>query len=58
MPASIAWAVRSFSALKRLKTWLRNIVSEDRLSGLVLLHVHYDKPNDIDQITDLFAQKQ
>lgn len=31
---------RSFSAMRRLKTWLRASMSDDRLSGLALMHVH------------------
>ena len=30
---------RSFSALRRLKTWNRTTMTEDRLNGLALLHI-------------------
>ncbi|MGH0142306.1 UNVERIFIED_CONTAM: hypothetical protein FKN15_007745 [Acipenser sinensis] len=30
----------SFSSLRRLKTWLRSSMEEDRLTGLDLFHVH------------------
>lgn len=39
-PSSVATAERSFSSLRRLKTWLRSNMSQDRLVGLALLHVH------------------
>ncbi|XP_054716924.1 zinc finger MYM-type protein 1-like [Uloborus diversus] len=42
LPICVASAERSFSALKRLKTWLRNSMSQERLVGLALLHVHQD----------------
>ena len=29
-----------FSALRRLKTWNRTTMTEDRLNGLALLHIH------------------
>jgi len=34
-----ASAERSFSALKRIKTWLRNSMIQDRLSNLAILHI-------------------
>ena len=39
---SSATAERSFSTLKRLKTYLRSTMSQDRLSGLAMLHTHSD----------------
>ncbi|KAH6947826.1 hypothetical protein HPB50_021597 [Hyalomma asiaticum] len=42
MPASFRDAERSFSALRRLKTWLRNTMGETRLSYVTLAHVHQD----------------
>ena len=40
IPASVATAERSHSALKRLKTYLRSTMTESRLTHLLLLHVH------------------
>ena len=40
MPASTATTVRSFSALRRLKTYLRTTMLQDRLTSLAVLHVH------------------
>lgn len=40
LPSTGASAERSFSTLKRIKTWLRNTTSEDRLNGLALMHIH------------------
>ena len=49
MPVSEATAERSFSGLRRLKTYLCNM-SETRLSGLTLLHIHHDSKIDIPEI--------
>ena len=40
MPATNATSERSFSALKRVKTYLRATMSQERLNHLMLLHVH------------------
>lgn len=42
LPVSTASSERSFSALRRLKMWLRNTISKRRLTHMVLLHVHGD----------------
>ena len=42
MPASNATSERSFSALRRVKTYLRNTMSQQRLNNLLVLHVHKD----------------
>ncbi|XP_050066551.1 uncharacterized protein LOC126555707 [Aphis gossypii] len=48
-PISIASAERSFSALKRIKTWLRCNMLEERLTGLAIIHCHRDEHVDIDE---------
>ena len=40
MPATNACSERSFSALRRIKTYLRATMKQDRLNYLMLLHVH------------------
>jgi hypothetical protein len=42
LPCSSAEAERSFSAMRRLKTYLRGTMSQDRLNHLAILHVHRD----------------
>ncbi len=49
MPVSGASCERSFSTLRRLKDWLRNRMTNDRLSSLALLNIHQDIPVDLDQ---------
>jgi hypothetical protein len=48
---------RSFSTLRKLKTWLRSRMTEDRLSALCLINVFHkvDILNQIDHIIDIFA---
>ena len=41
-PASSCEAERSFSALHRLKTWLRSTMTQVRLNHVVVCHVHQD----------------
>ena len=40
IPATNTTSERSFSALRRLKTWLRTTTSQTRLNWCMLLHVH------------------
>ncbi|XP_052268596.1 uncharacterized protein LOC127869976 [Dreissena polymorpha] len=40
MPATNATSERSFSALRRLKTYLRTSMKQERLTNLMTLHVH------------------
>jgi hypothetical protein len=54
MPVSTASAERSFSGLRRLKTYLRSTMTEQRLTGLALLHIHRSHVIDIDQVLNRF----
>ena len=45
MPATNATSERSFSALRRVKNYLRSTMSQQRLNNLVVLHVHKDTSN-------------
>ncbi|VDI75124.1 Hypothetical predicted protein [Mytilus galloprovincialis] len=49
---------RSFSTLRRTKTYLRNTMGEERLSGLVLMNVHHqDLKIDVGEICQIFISK-
>jgi hypothetical protein len=48
VPAASAIAERSFSYLRRLKTYLRSTVSQPRLNHMAILHVHQDKVESLD----------
>jgi hypothetical protein len=41
-PASSAEAERSFSALRRLKTWLRSTMIQQRLKSLAVCLMHHE----------------
>lgn len=43
MPATNASSERSFSALRRVKTYLRSTMGQQRLNNLMVLHVHKDR---------------
>ena len=43
MPATNAISERSFSALRRVKTYLRSTMKQTRLYHLMILHVHKEK---------------
>lgn len=58
LPVSTSTAERSFSSLRRLKTYLRNSTSESRLVGLALLSIHRDIDISDDQILDKFANSR
>ncbi|KAK3915755.1 52 kDa repressor of the inhibitor of the protein kinase [Frankliniella fusca] len=57
LPSSIATAERSFSTLRRLKTYLRSVMKNDRLNGLALLAVHRDIPVDKEKVIDRLPAK-
>ena len=43
LPTSSATAERSFSALRRLKSYLRSTITQERLNYLMLLHYHRER---------------
>jgi len=47
-PASSCEAERSFSALRRMKTWLRSTMTQQRLNHLMICHVHRDRLTALD----------
>ena len=48
MPATNASPERSFSALRRVKTYLRSTMSQERLNHLMVLHIHQDEVDKLD----------
>jgi hypothetical protein len=58
LPVSVASAERRFSSLKRLKTYLRNRMNQDGLIGLALLSIHRHKDVNIDDVINIFANRQ
>lgn len=45
MPASVATAERSFSTLRRMKTYLRSTMTAQRLNAVMILNVHRELAN-------------
>ena len=56
LPVSVASAERSFSSLCRLKTWLRNHMGHERLTGLALMNAHQEIEVDVDKVIERFAK--
>ncbi|KAJ8929874.1 hypothetical protein NQ314_017479 [Rhamnusium bicolor] len=57
LPISVATAERSFSSLRRVKSWMRSRMKQDRLEGLALLHIHRDIDIEIERVIDRFAKE-
>jgi hAT family C-terminal dimerisation region len=57
LPTSTASAERSFSSLRRIKTYLRNTISQNRLNGLALMNIHQEIALEIpiNQVLDVFC---
>jgi len=47
IPVSSATAERSFSALRRLKTYTRSTMSAARLNHVALLHIHQNRTEEL-----------
>ena len=48
IPVTTATAERTFSCLRRLKTYLRSTMSQTRLNHCMLLHVHKERTDKLD----------
>ncbi|XP_065674173.1 uncharacterized protein LOC136091115 [Hydra vulgaris] len=59
MPASNSLSERSFSALKRVKTYLRSTITDFRLNNLLVLHTHKEAVDktDLAKIANEFINK-
>ena len=51
IPITSATAERTFSALKRLSTYLRSTMTEKRLNNCLMLHVHKEFTDSLDSIS-------
>lgn len=54
MPPTTTTAERSFSVMKRVKTYLRSTMGQERLSSLALLHIHSDFDIELKEVIDIF----
>ena len=57
LPVTTASAERTFSMLRRLKTWLRSTMNDDRLSNLALLSVAPDININPDKVIENFLKQ-
>ena len=62
IPATICSTEKSFSSLRRLKTYLRSTMGQGRLSNLALLHIVREYVNkviieDIEDIINTFGER-
>jgi len=57
IPVTVASAERSFSKLKLIKNYLRNSMSQNRLSNIAILNIERSRTDelDIEKIIDNFA---
>ena len=55
MPVSTATAERSFSVMRRVKTYLRSTMTTERLLSLALLHAYKDVDVNVNTVIDEFA---
>lgn len=55
IPTNTATCERTFSCLKRLKSYLRTIMGQERLSNLASLQIQRSVPIDFDKIIDEFV---
>ncbi|XP_065885455.1 zinc finger MYM-type protein 1-like [Dysidea avara] len=50
-PVTTSTAERSFSSLRRIKTYLRNTISACKLNNLLLMHVHQHRTDKLDLVS-------
>ena len=55
MPVTSCSCERSFSAMRRLKNYTRSTMTNDRLNGLALMHIHRDIIPSIDDVLDRYG---
>ena len=57
LPVSVAECEPSFSTLKRLKTYLRSTMGQERLVGLALMGIHRDIRLSPEELAEQFMQQ-
>ncbi|XP_047002713.1 52 kDa repressor of the inhibitor of the protein kinase-like [Schistocerca americana] len=58
IPVTTSTPERSFSTLRRIKTYLRNTMGQVRLNGLALANIHKEREMDIENIIDIFSKEK
>ena len=57
LPCTSCECERSFSVMRRLRTYMRCSMSDDRLTSLALMHIHYDMKIDANDVVREFEKK-
>ena len=57
VPVTTCECERSVSALRRMKTWLRNTMVTERLNGLAQMHINDDISIDVKEVINTFARQ-
>ena len=57
IPLSSCGCERSFSTLRRLRTWLRSSMTTSRLTSLALMDLHYSAHVDYKEVVKTFLEK-
>lgn len=57
IPVTTSTGERSFLSLRRVKTYLRSTVTEERLNNIMLLHTHKEETDTLDlvEVARVFA---
>ena len=58
VPVTSGECERSFSSLRRLKTYMRSTMQQERLTSLALLAIHRGFNHDIESIVSKFAMNR
>ena len=58
LPVTSSDCERNASTLRRLRNFMRAGMTENRLTSLALMHIHYDHEVNLDTVVDLFAELQ
>ncbi|KAF2896671.1 hypothetical protein ILUMI_09503 [Ignelater luminosus] len=58
LPVTTVTVERSFSTIKRVKTLPRSVMSDNILSALVMISVHWDVTVGLDKVIDIMAGKK
>ncbi|CAM4847277.1 unnamed protein product [Rotaria magnacalcarata] len=58
LPVTTSSAERAFSSLKRIKTYCRSTMVENRLNGLAVAFMHKNVEINPHKILDLFVQRK
>ena len=58
LPTTSCECERTFSALRRLSTYNRCSMTHERMSSLALIHIHYEKKVDVEEVVRVFCRKK